>query len=192
MKRFVVALDGILDTESCRHLIDKFEHDRDRYLGRTAAGLMLDRKRSLDLDLRPPDWTAELTLLHGAVQRAVQEYAKRNASLASVEAPRCSGFRMRRYDAPGGGFDWHIDSYNRSVATRILSCVMYLNETEGEGATDFLHQECSVLPATGRAVLFPSTFEYVHRSRAMNVGSKYVIVTFVEHGSRGAPDDETI
>lgn len=182
MSRFVVALDGMLDPEVCRAFINKFELDADQRLGETAAGLTLARKRSMDVDLTPDHWGAEIVFLRGAVQKAIQAYASRNESLGSIAVLRCGGFRMRRYDPPGGGFDWHIDSYDFSVASRILSCVTYLNDTGGEGATDFMYQECSVTPLAGRMLLFPSTFEYVHRSRPLTSTKKFIIVTFIEHG----------
>ena len=150
------------------------------YAGKAGSELILDKKTSFDLDLIGHEWAAIRATFAAALKRAIESYAATWHSLLAIRKYHCRGFRIHKYP-PGGFFDWHIDAYDASVAMRILSCVWYLNTVDNGGETEFRYQAVTIRPTRGKLLLFPSGFEYLHRSSPTVDSAKYVLVTFVEH-----------
>jgi 2-oxoglutarate-Fe(II)-dependent oxygenase superfamily protein len=178
--RFIVALDGALDTAFCESVVARMESDDG---GPTSKCYEINhqKKSCVNLDIGGlPEWADIEVCLRQSLNRGMKHYADHNESLASVERLVCHAFRLRRYN-PGDFFDWHIDSYNRDVSGRVLACVWYLNDVRSGGATEFLYQNVAVEARRGRLLMFPTGFEYVHRSSPVIEGQKYVALSFVEH-----------
>jgi hypothetical protein len=180
MSRFVMTVDGALDSQLCARIVWGIDGDPLARVGQTGLGLDAARKVSTDLDITGVRrWATVERALRLSLNAGLRDYIAVNESLASVARLGCPGLRLRRYDTDGF-FDWHIDSFDLSVATRVLALVWYLNDADG-GATEFLYQGLRITPRTGRLLMFPTGFEYVHRSQPVTSGAKYVAVGFLEH-----------
>ena len=70
------------------------------------------------------------------------------------------------------------DSGSRALHHRILSILVYLNDVEIGGETEFPLQDRRVKPETGKVAIFPSFFSFVHGSNRTVSASKYVLVSF--------------
>jgi len=59
---------------------------------------------------------------------------------------------------------WHIE-HNKGFDNepRAFAFSIYLNDVEEGGETEFLHQSMRVKPKTGRIVIWPAAFPYLHR-----------------------------
>lgn len=180
MSRFIRQLESGLSSEFCSNVIDRIEQDEELYRGLVATGVDSLRKDSLDLDLADrSDWVDVTAALRRSLERSLQLYADANPSIGSIARLGCHSFRLRKYPS-SGGFDWHIDCYDAKVSSRVLSCVWYLNDVSQGGQTQFLYQGVSVVCRIGTILMFPATFEYVHRSSPC-ITPKYVAVGFLEH-----------
>tara|TARA_B100001964_G_scaffold220326_1_gene263267 strand:- start:1163 stop:1807 length:645 start_codon:yes stop_codon:yes gene_type:complete len=69
----------------------------------------------------------------------------------------------------------HADTSPRSQrsVTRHLTFVLFLNTVKQGGELEFPHQDIRVSPVEGRAVIFPSTWVYAHRTLPAR-GDRYV------------------
>jgi len=180
MSRFIMQLGSGLSSELCSNVINRIDRDEMLYRGLVATGLDSIRKDSLDLDLTDrSDWIDVVTALRTSLGRSLQLYADANPSIGSIARLGCHSFRLRKYPS-SGGFDWHIDCYDAKVATRVISCVWYLNDVFQGGQTEFLYQGASIGCRVGTVLMFPASFEYVHRSSPCTT-PKYVAVGFLEH-----------
>lgn len=181
MSKFIVEIQNALTSADCREIIRRFDQEDRIQPGETALGLHHDRKLSSDFDLsKYPDWQDIDQRLRRSLQNGLQAYANRHESFGAIARYGCAGFRVHKYP-PDGFFDWHIDSYNKDVSSRILSCIWYLNTVEHGGQTEFKYQNISVRPEEGKLMMFPAGFEYLHRGAPPVGQDKYIVVAFVEH-----------
>ena len=75
---------------------------------------------------------------------------------------------------------WHIEhgkGYN--LETRAFAYSIYLNDVEDGGETEFLHFSKRVKPKTGRIVIWPAGFPYVHRGNPPLSGEKYILTSWM-------------
>ena len=62
---------------------------------------------------------------------------------------------------------------------RALVYSVYLNDVEEGGETEFLHFSKRVKPKTGRIVIWPAGFPYLHRGNPPLSGTKYILTSWM-------------
>ena len=102
---------------------------------------------------------------------------------------RLNGYRMTinmikvQKTLPGEGYHvWHAEKSPRDKE-RLWVAMMYLNDVEEGGETEFLVQKRRIKPVTGRVVIFPATYTHIHRGNPPLSGEKYIITTWGEYAS---------
>jgi len=75
---------------------------------------------------------------------------------------------------------WHIE-HNKGFDNEPRAFVfsIYLNDVEEGGETEFLHFSKRVKPKTGRIVIWPAGFPYVHRGNPPLSGEKYILTSWM-------------
>jgi hypothetical protein len=74
-----------------------------------------------------------------------------------------SDIKMQR-TPPGGGYhSWHYENGTVECAARELTWMIYLNDIEEGGETEFMYQKRRVKPTVGTVVIFPAGLTHVHR-----------------------------
>jgi len=75
---------------------------------------------------------------------------------------------------------WHIEhGKGHSNEPRAFVFSIYLNDVEEGGETEFLHFSKRVKPKTGRIVIWPAGFPYVHRGNPPLSGEKYILTSWM-------------
>ncbi len=88
---------------------------------------------------------------------------------------------------PGEYYKWHHDSLSNKNKERLLSFIWYLNDVHVGGHTEFI-DGTKIKPETGKLLIFPSTWTYVHQGAPPISNTKYIITgwitieTFEENG----------
>jgi len=75
---------------------------------------------------------------------------------------------------------WHIEhgkGYENEPRAFVFS--IYLNDVDEGGETEFLHFSKRVKPKTGRIVIWPAGFPYVHRGNSPLSGEKYILTSWM-------------
>ena len=91
-------------------------------------------------------------------------------------------FRVKRYlDNGKDEFADHVDVGDHSSARRFLVVMMYLNDVEEGGTTDFPKLDIVIPPKCGRIVVFPPTWMYRHAGRPVIKGAKYILGTYLHY-----------
>jgi|TARA_R110000787_G_scaffold41198_1_gene101943 hypothetical protein len=75
---------------------------------------------------------------------------------------------------------WHIEhgkGFDNEPRAFVFS--IYLNDVEEGGETEFLHFSKRVKPKTGRIVIWPAGFPYVHRGNPPLSGEKYILTSWI-------------
>jgi hypothetical protein len=82
---------------------------------------------------------------------------------------------------PGEGYHvWHCENATVDSSRRVLLCMMYLNDIEEGGETEFLYQSLRIPPKAGTIVICPAYFTHTHRGNPPLKGIKYMINGWVE------------
>ncbi len=75
---------------------------------------------------------------------------------------------------------WHLEhgkGFENECRAFVFS--VYLNDVEEGGETEFLHFSKRVKPKTGRIVIWPAAFPYVHRGNSPLSGEKYILTSWM-------------
>ncbi len=91
-----------------------------------------------------------------------------------------SGYNVKGYE-PGGYFHWHDDfAISETGNVRMIAMLIYLNDISigGGGYTEFISGK-KVRPSAGRILMFPATWNFIHRGVPPKKNKKYIISTYL-------------
>ena len=91
-------------------------------------------------------------------------------------------FIMKRYSVEDKGkFDWHNDLSVSPLrtSTRRFGFILYLNDVDKGGETEFLYQSKTIKPEKGKIVIFPPFWTHTHRALSPVSNEKYVISSWL-------------
>tara|TARA_E500000318_G_scaffold100058_2_gene102496 strand:- start:1850 stop:2452 length:603 start_codon:yes stop_codon:yes gene_type:complete len=75
---------------------------------------------------------------------------------------------------------WHLEhGSGLDNCARALAYTIYLNDVDEGGETEFLNFSKRVSPKTGRIVIWPAGFPYVHRGNPPLNKAKYIITSWM-------------
>jgi hypothetical protein len=93
---------------------------------------------------------------------------------------------MQKYlENKGGYFHWHSEHYphptdpHQDSLHRTLLWMVYLNDVEEGGETEFYFQNIKSKPKQGTLVLAPADFTHTHRGNKPVSGDKYIFTSWV-------------
>jgi len=82
---------------------------------------------------------------------------------------------------PGQGYHiWHCENDGTRNNNRLLAVMLYLNNVEEGGETEFLYQKVRIKPKKNRVVVWPAYFTHTHRGNQPLSGEKYILTGWVE------------
>lgn len=170
----VFAIPQLLNPTECETLVHLAEQARFLPAGvRTTEGQksMPSVRNNERTMVESPPWVALLWQRLGGVGLPELD------GEAAVGLPK--DLRFYKY-LPGHRFKMHKDGpWQEDGLTSRLTCLVYLNEGFGGGATDF--REFQVAPVTGTAILF--VHDTWHEGALVNDGVKYVLRSDVMYPS---------
>jgi len=110
------------------------------------------------------------------IHDAINFYISTNAFVKVVSD---EGFQLLRYEV-GEKFDAHVDAItgHSDHSLRQLTVILYLNDNYTGGETYFPRQNLLLKPQPGSIVIFPSFYTHPHAGLPVEVGTKYVVVTW--------------
>lgn len=188
---YILEIEDALSKEFCEDVISRFEIDENRMIGSTISGINENIKKSIDLAISRPEvrenWNDVVDKVGQCVNTGLSEYVRyvRNEGL-----DRCCAIERTMDDVTiglpqiqktekNGFYTWHHDGDRN----RIITYIIYLNDVEDSagGATEFLGGR-KIQPETGKLVLFPANYTYIHRGGKLKEGVKYILTNFCYAG----------
>ena len=84
---------------------------------------------------------------------------------------------VKKYKKGDGYFNWHMDTSFASPKNhmRCLITMWYLNDVKQGGETEFKHFKKSFKPKKGSLVIFPATWQWMHRGKQPESNDKYIL-----------------
>jgi hypothetical protein len=89
-------------------------------------------------------------------------------------------FKLQKTNLKEGYHLWHYESSTRSTSNRLLTWMLYLNDVEEGGETEFLYQSMRIKPKQGTLVIWPAAFTHTHRGNPPLSNAKYIVTGWTE------------
>ena len=180
MKKYIKIYDNVLAPEHCKTLIDKFELNEDQQVSTDLE----NHRHFTEININQhQDWKNMVDGLYTTLRPYVDRY-KQDCNIKEMQWPLKYGFeqiRLKRYlPNDRDEFKQHVDVGDYDSARRFLVFFLYLNDNFG-GQTSFSEYDTVVQPKTGRLLMFPPTWTYLHTGHKPLNTSKYIIGSYLHY-----------
>lgn len=108
-------------------------------------------------------------------------YVEKYSIIQDSETHTVRGLKLQRTQVGQGYHSWHYETCSRGSTNRILAFILYLNDVEEGGETEFLYYPKRIKPEAGKLIMFPSAFTHTHRGNQPLSGDKYILTNWVEY-----------
>lgn len=110
-----------------------------------------------------------------------KDYADNFKVLNQLECHDIQNIKIQKTLPKQGYHIWHSENnHYRLNKDRVLTWILYLNDVEEGGETEFLYLSKRVKPKKGTLLIFPAYFTHVHRGNPPLSGEKYIMTGWVE------------
>lgn len=172
---------GALPRKLCRALITGFEALYGEHIGRADDDPTAPRFTEVNLTRC---WQRGHEQAFEAILPLFERYS-RDLQISPTQWPADLAFeelRIKRY-RPGLNeeFPDHVDVGDHASARRFLAALVYLNDVDQGGATEFPAWGQSIQPTAGTVVLFPPLWPWLHAGRQPVSGAKYILSTYLHY-----------
>lgn len=114
-------------------------------------------------------------------EQIYSNYANYFSVLNSMEKHGILTYKIQK-TLPGGGYHiWHCEVNNFDSSRRIGTYILYLNDVQDGGETEFLYLSQRVKPQKGTLLLFPAGYIHTHRGNPPLSGEKYIMTGWIEY-----------
>jgi hypothetical protein len=115
------------------------------------------------------------------VWKCLDEYVEKYGVLSTLDNIQISpSIKIQKTKKSEGYHIWHCEHGSSMSGRRLLLVMLYLNNVDSGGETEFLYQSKRVVPEQGTVVICPSGFTHTHRGNPPLTGEKYIINTWIE------------
>jgi hypothetical protein len=87
-------------------------------------------------------------------------------------------YRIQKTEIGEGYHVWHYEKSSLETSSRMLTVILYLNDVEEGGETEFHYIPKRVKAKAGRLVIFPCDFTHTHKGNSPLSNEKYIITTW--------------
>jgi 2OG-Fe(II) oxygenase superfamily len=189
-EEFIGVFENAVPSDVCQHLINYFDiHETlNKTINRQNQGAYKVRKNDTLLGMAAETdpmvlktFTMNMQPLADVLDDCYKQYIGEYDILAQLSRHRISQTYQIQKTRPGEGYHiWHCEADNLTAASRIAVPIVYLNDVEEGGETEFLYQKMRIKPTEGTVVLFPAGYTHVHRGNPPLSGTKYIVTTWIE------------
>lgn len=169
-----------LSLDDCQQLIDGFEARAAEHLIHQGEG---NAPRFAELNLTQA-WGEGHDLAFGAILPVFEAYS-RELQILPAQWPAEMAFeelRMKRYRASSDDcFPDHVDVGDHASARRFLAALLYLNDVEEGGETDFPLWGQTIRPRAGSVLVFPPLWPWLHGGRCATSQPKHIISSYLHY-----------
>jgi hypothetical protein len=88
--------------------------------------------------------------------------------------------KLQKTEVGGGYHIWHCEDATPEQMRRVMTFILYLNDVDEGGETEFLYYPKRVKSKQGRLILWPAGYTHTHRGNPPLSNTKYVLTGWVE------------
>ena len=191
MDKYIKVYDNVIDEESCKMLIEKFEdsHEHFKTVHEEDGDNRISFKQIILVDHK--EWESVQNGMLEVFQDYIIHY-KVDCKVYDKMWPETYGYeaiRIKRYlDDDYDRFDPHVDVLDYQTSRRFLAFFIYLNDVDKGGETEFLnlYKPGTYIPykvqaKRGRLLMFPPMWQYYHAGLKPISGKKYLLHSYCHY-----------
>ena len=188
-KEFIGIYENAFTLKECEDTIKLFEnyHKAGYSYSRLLEGKnTLNNKNDVSVTISP---SIELDWDPGFISSFHKRFYDYIYPIYNIQYPVLQGLQKHKSKhikiqktCPTQGYHvWHCE-HNAFPGDRdrVLAWILYLNDVEEGGETEFLYQSLRIKPKTGTFALFPAHFTHTHRGNPPLSGVKYIATGWIE------------
>jgi hypothetical protein len=185
---FIGVYDNYITKEECNKAIklfetqNKFHHTLNRIDFENASILEKKDKQFFANGNNIEIWWTELKPMILNFEIAWKHYVKNTGAQDAYDNIQFhfSSLKLQKTLPTEGYHVWHIE-HNKGfeMEARAFVYTIYLNDVKEGGETEFLHFSKRVKPKTGRIVIWPAAFPYLHRGNPPLSNKKYILTSWM-------------
>jgi hypothetical protein len=188
IKNFIGVYDNYITKEECNKAIKLFENQNKfnntvNRIGSEKSSILTKQDQQFFAFGNNVDvWWEELKPMMFNFDLAWKHYIKNvGADDAYNGGPfYYTSLKIQKTLPTEGYHVWHVEhgkGFQNEPRAFVFS--VYLNNVEDGGETEFLHFSKRVKPKTGRIVIWPAAFPYLHRGNPPLSGEKYILTSWM-------------
>ena len=192
---FIGIFDDVFEKEYCESLINTFElsvemnktvkrvdhgynpQQANNTMYYIANDLFANQQRSqtfVDLEI--------LQTFNKTIWECYDVYRKKYGVLEGVGRHQLNPDVKIQKTLPSEGYHvWHCEHGDVQSSSRMMLVMLYLNDVEEGGETEFLYQSRRIEPKMGRLVFCPAQFTHTHRGNPPLKGNKYMMNGWLQY-----------
>jgi hypothetical protein len=183
-KEFIGIYENVFTDEECKNTIKLFEkyNELDYTYSRFYENFNKKDDSSITIDpIIELDWNEEfIHKFHDKFYNYIYPlYNNQYPVLQNLRQHRSKYIKIQKTCPTQGYHVWHCE-HDALFSDRILSWILYLNDVEEGGETEFLYQSLRFKPKAGTFILFPAHFTHTHRGNPPLSGVKYIATGWIE------------
>lgn len=152
---FIMVWDDIIPSDFCDWLVNYVNNSN--YLSPRSNNYLSDKQVEMH-NFSP----GEADYLQMLVNRCALEYVNKYPYLKAF--PYTSSCVLLQQTNPKEGYHaFHAEDSTWNNQLRTLAWMVYLNDVDDGGETEYLYQQLKIKPKQGRVVIWPGSFTHVHR-----------------------------
>lgn len=195
---FIGVYENAFTPKECENAIELFELYNKNGYTHSRNNNMLNHKNDLTANISP---ILELDRDPGFISSFHKRFYDYIYPIYNIQYPILQHIRKHKSKhitiqktLPTQGYHvWHCEHDAEEISRdRILSWILYLNDVEEGGETEFLYQSLRFKPKTGIFILFPAHFTHTHRGNPPLSGVKYIATGWVEFLSTSEPQGASL
>jgi len=185
---FIGVYDNYITKEECNKAIKLYE-DQNKFnntinrIGTEDSSILQKQDQQFFATEETLDfWWTPLKSLIFNFDVAFKHYEKNVGALDTygIDNFHYTQLKIQKTLPTEGYHVWHIEhGKGWEQEPRAFVYTVYLNDIEEGGETEFLHFSKRVKPKTGRIVIWPAGFPYVHRGNPPLSGEKYILTSWM-------------
>jgi len=147
---------------------------------RKSNGLNVDNLKRLKIN--NTETSIIFNIIFNIFDKGIKRYLNEFKYCINVKEFVSEELIITKYIKNKGYFKWHKDRglMKNSANHRYLSAILYLNDVDIGGETEFKYQNKIIKPLKGQLLIFPSDWTYLHRGRIPESNDKYICNNFFE------------
>jgi len=190
-ENFVLQYDNLFSAQECQQFIDSFNRmDRAGFtISRQKEGnnstvkkddqfYFSDYLSGMELDIS--DVAPFRMFVERFWQLVYPAYAEQYGVLNQMANMTIRSAKIQKTDISGGYHVWHNEDDCPQNMRRVATFILYLNDVDEGGETEFLYYPKRVKAKQGRFILWPAGFTHTHRGNPPISNTKYIITGWVE------------
>ena len=187
INNFIGVYDNYITEVECNKAIqlyenqNKFKNTFNRIGSEKASILQKQDQQFFAAPFNLEFWWEDLKSMMVNFDLAWNHYVKNVGASEAYGVPfHFTDLKIQKTLPTEGYHVWHIEhGKGFNAEPRAFVFCVYLNDVEDGGETEFLHFSKRVKPKTGRIVIWPAGFPYVHRGNSPLSGKKYILTSWM-------------